>query len=74
MLRAPFRASAAADASDRARPMISCPDAMSSSVTAEPIQPVAPVMKTLDYGALIDLAIVELREVVMGPSRSPDRG
>src|SRR5262249_6709592 len=43
---APLAVSAAAPPSDRARPVTSCPASRSSSTTAEPMCPVAPVTKT----------------------------
>ena len=43
---APAETSAAAEASERARPTTSWPEPMSSGTTAEPIQPDAPVTKT----------------------------
>ena len=42
----PFACSAAAEASDLASPVTSCPAARSSSTVAEPIQPEAPVTNT----------------------------
>lgn len=43
---APSADTAVADVSDRARPMTSCPAAMSSWMIYEPIWPVPPVTKT----------------------------
>src|ERR1019366_9801633 len=44
---APSADTAAADSSDRARPVTSCPAATSSGMMYEPIWPVPPVTKTL---------------------------
>ena len=43
---APAAVKVAAEASERARPVTSCPAAMSSGTTAEPMCPLAPVTNT----------------------------
>jgi hypothetical protein len=60
---APLASRAAAEASDRARPVTSCPAASSSVTVAEPIQPEAPVTKTrmagVPFGSAVSGAAVK---------------